>query len=76
MATLNTCAFRPERPYRLVLGGDESVLKVYDGPPYKFSKSEKHHSGFINQMKYNSKGTYLVTVGADKKIVLYEGNKH
>lgn len=74
-AALNTCAFRPEKPFTLVLGGDEFVTKFYEGPPYKFIKSNKSHAGYINQLKYSPKGTYLVSVGADRKVVIYDGDK-
>jgi len=75
-ATLNCCSFRPERPYKLVLGGDEYTLKCYDGPPYSFVKSDKSHTNFINQLKYSPKGTFILSGGADRKLVLYEGKSY
>ena len=75
-ATLNSCSFRPERPYKLVMGGDELELKCYEGPPYNFVKSDKSHSGFINHIRYSPKGTYIVSGGADRKLVLYDGKTY
>ena len=72
-STLNSCSFRPERPYKLAVGGDENQVKFYDGPPYNFVKSDKAHNGFINQIKYSPKGNHVVTGGADRKIVVYHG---
>lgn len=73
--TLNSCSFRPERPYKLALGGDELTLKFYEGPPYSFLKSDKPHTGFINQLKFSPKGTHLLSGGADRRLVIYDGVK-
>ncbi len=73
-AGLSCCSFRPERPYNLVLGGDEYMLKFFQGPPYKFNKSStKNHSNYINAVKYSPKGAFFISVSSDKKIVLYNG---
>lgn len=52
------------------------ALKFYDGPPFSFTKSDRSHKGFINQVKYSPKGTYILTGGADRKITLHEGLKY
>jgi WD40 repeat protein len=75
-STLNSCSFRPERPYKLVLGGDEMALKFFDGPPYSFKQSDQTHKGFINQVKYSPKGAYILTGGADRKLTLHDGLKY
>ena len=46
---------------------------MYEGPPYKFSCSKKSHTSFINQLKYSPDGKKIVSVGSDRKIVLYDG---
>ncbi|CAK93071.1 unnamed protein product (macronuclear) [Paramecium tetraurelia] len=71
--TLNACAMRPQRPFRLALGGDEGSVCWFEGPPFKFKKSMKQHNNSILQIKYNQSGDHFVSVGADKKIYLYEG---
>lgn len=73
---MNSCSFRPVRPFKLVLGGDEMALKFYDGPPFSFTKSDRSHKGFINQIKYSPKGTFILTGGADRKITLHDGLKY
>jgi WD40 repeat protein len=73
-ANLTTCSFRPEKPYKLMVGGEEFQVKAYDGPPYKFTCSQKSHSNFINQLKYSPDGETIVSVGSDRKIVLYNGH--
>lgn len=72
-SNLTTVAFRPERPYNLCVAGDEYTLKFYEGPPYKFCSSNKSHTSFVNQIKYNPEGSILASVSSDRKIVLYDG---
>lgn len=75
LSQLNSCSFRPERPYKLVVGGDEMALKFFEGPPYSFKTAHQSHKGFINQVKYSPKGTYILAGGADRKLTLHDGNK-
>lgn len=57
------------------MGGDEHILKFYQGPPYKFVKSSpKLHSNFINAIKYSPSGAYFISVSSDKKMVLFDGS--
>ena len=70
---LNACSFRPERPFKLAVGGDGQELKFYDGPPYSYLKSDQAHKGYINQLQYSQKGSWLASVGADKRIVIFDG---
>lgn len=51
------------------------TIKFFDGPPYNFTKSDRCHNGFINKLKFSPKGTWLVSGGADRKLVLYDGSK-
>jgi WD40 repeat protein len=58
-----------------VAGGDEYILKFYQGPPYKFVKSSaKLHSNYINSVKYSPKGSYFISVSSDKKIAFFDGS--
>lgn len=72
-ATLTTACFRPQRPYKLVVGGDEKAVKYFDGPPYKYAGSKTSHTNFINQVKYSPDGNLFVSVSSDRKIVVYDG---
>ena len=37
---VNSCAFKPTRPFRVVTGSEDNTAAVYEGPPFKF-KSKK-----------------------------------
>jgi WD40 repeat protein len=70
---LISCSFRPEKPYKLAVGGEEFAVKFYEGPPYKFCSSQKSHTNYINQLKYSPDGKKLISVSSDRKIVMYDG---
>ena len=50
------------------------MIKLFEGPPYKFVGSRSTHTNFVNQIKHCPDGTKFVSVGSDRKIVLYDGN--
>lgn len=72
-AELTAVSFRPERPFKLCVAGNEHTIKYYDGPPYKFAGSKKTHTNFVNELKYCPDGSLIVSVSSDRKIVLYDG---
>ena len=38
---LNSVDFRPIKPYKLAAGGEETIVTFYEGPPFKYKKSNK-----------------------------------
>jgi hypothetical protein len=36
-----SCDFRPARPFRLALGGEDNSVAFFEGPPFKFARSSK-----------------------------------
>ncbi|KAJ2487575.1 WD40 repeat-like protein [Coemansia sp. RSA 2320] len=70
---INACTMRQQRPFRAVTCSDDSTCVFYHGAPYKFQSILKDHSGFVYDTKYSPNGDYFVTVGADKKVFLYDG---
>jgi len=71
--TLNSVAFRPARPFRVMTGGEDFMVNYFEGPPFKFKAQAKEHSNFVNCVRYSPDASYCVSVGSDKKIVFYEG---
>lgn len=75
-ATINTVDIRQVRPFRAVTGGDDSNIVFYQGPPFKFTASEKTtHSNFIKGVKFSPDGKYIVSVGVDRIIGVYDGKE-
>ncbi|XP_021727298.1 actin-interacting protein 1-1-like [Chenopodium quinoa] len=68
-----SCAFKPSRPYRIVTCGEDFLVNFYEGPPFKFKHSQREHSNFVNCVRFSSDGSKFITVGSDKKGIIYEG---
>jgi WD40 repeat protein len=70
-----TCVdVRKQRPLRAATGSDDMSLVFYHGAPFKFATSVRgKHDRFIYGTQFSPDGAALVTVGADRKIWLYDG---
>lgn len=56
------------------MSGSEDMKTVfYAGPPFKRDSDTTSHSNYVNCVRYSPDGEMIVSVGSDKKIVLYEG---
>lgn len=67
-----SCAFKPTRPYRIVTCGEDFLVNFYEGPPFKFKQSLREHTNFVNCIRFSPDGSKFITVGSDKKGVVYE----
>ncbi|ODV94094.1 hypothetical protein PACTADRAFT_76732 [Pachysolen tannophilus NRRL Y-2460] len=71
---INAVAIKPNRPYRAATVSDDGGLVFLAGPPFKFQASVRgHHNNFVRDVKYSPDGKYIVSVGFDRKIVVYDG---
>ncbi|KAI1389839.1 WD40 repeat-like protein [Hypoxylon trugodes] len=71
---INSVAVRPLRPLRAATVSDDLAMCFLHGAPFKFnSKSTGLHKGFVLGTAFSPDGNTLVTVGADKRIQLYDG---
>ncbi|CCE86203.1 Piso0_005860 [Millerozyma farinosa CBS 7064] len=65
---------KPQRPYRAATVGEGKALVFYTGPPFKFDKSTRgHHSNIIRDVKFSPDGKWIVSVGSDRVVCLYDG---
>ena len=64
---------RQQRPLRAATGSDDTSLVFYHGAPFKFNTSLRKHQRYIYGVAFSPDGGTLVSVGADKKIWLYDG---
>ncbi|CAG9999492.1 unnamed protein product [Clonostachys byssicola] len=71
--SVNAVAMKSQRPFRATTVGDDGNVVFYHGAPYKFNEKTTLHTGFVLGAAYSPDGTAFVTVGADKKIQLYDG---
>ena len=70
---INCVSIRQQRPLRAATGGDDSSLVFYHGAPFKFNTSLKRHQRYIYGLGFSPDASSLVSVGADRKIFLYDG---
>jgi WD40 repeat protein len=71
--TVNAVAMKPQRPFRAATVGDDGNVVFYHGAPYKFNEKTTLHKNFVLGTAYAPDGSAFVTVGADKRIQLYDG---
>ncbi|GAB0145293.1 hypothetical protein EsHS_00005729, partial [Epichloe bromicola] len=71
--SVNAVAMKPQRPFRAATVGDDGNMVFYHGAPYKFNEKSALHKGFVLGASYSPDGAFLATVGADKRIQLYDG---
>ena len=71
---INSVSIRQQRPLRAATGSDDTSVVFYHGAPFKFNTSLRNqHERFVFGTAFNPDGSLLVSVGADKKIWLYDG---
>ena len=70
---INSVGVRQQRPFRAATGSDDTSLAFFHGAPYKFNTSLRKHQRYIYGVAFSPDGTHLVSVGADRKIWLYDG---
>ncbi|CAN8105774.1 unnamed protein product [Discula destructiva] len=71
---VNAVALRQQRPLRAATVSDDGSMCFLHGAPFKFaSKANDVHKGFVYATAFAPDGSLLVTVGADRKIQLYDG---
>lgn len=71
---VNAVAIRQQRPLRAATVSDDSTMCFLHGAPFKFAnKATGLHKGFVMGTAFSPDGSALVTVGADKRIQLYDG---
>lgn len=72
---VNSISFRPQRPFRIATAGEDMMVAFHQGPPFKFVRSHKNHSNFVNAVRYSPDGAWFVSVGSDSQVILYEGKE-
>ncbi|KAK7678338.1 hypothetical protein QCA50_018686 [Cerrena zonata] len=72
---INAVSIRHQRPFRAATGGDDTTIVFHQGAPYKYVKTLKTHTKFVQDIKYAPSGNHFVSVGSDAKIFLYDGKE-
>jgi WD40 repeat protein len=70
---ITTCDMKQTRPYRVATGGEDFANSWFEGPPFKWKKSMKEHTRFVNCVRFTPDGNLWASAGQDKKVFLFEG---
>ncbi|XP_056633102.1 actin-interacting protein 1 [Diorhabda sublineata] len=70
---INSCDFRPSRPFRLITGSEDNTVAVFEGPPFKFKMTKQEHTRFVQAVRYSPSGNLFASAGFDGKVYLYDG---
>ena len=71
---INSVSIRQQRPLRAATGSDDTNIVFFHGAPFKFNTSlREQHDRSIYGLAFSPDGSLLVSVGADRKIWLYDG---
>ncbi|KAJ1394223.1 WD40/YVTN repeat-like-containing domain superfamily [Sesbania bispinosa] len=68
-----SCSYKPTRPFRIVTCGEDFLVNFYEGPPFRFKQSHRDHSNFVNCVRYSPDGSKFLSVGSDKKGIIFDG---
>jgi len=72
--SINSCDFRPARPFRIVTGCEDNTIGVFEGPPFKFKMTKQEHTRFVQAVRYSPNGSHFASAGFDGKVFLYDGS--
>ncbi|KAJ7170250.1 WD40 repeat-like protein [Mycena crocata] len=70
---INAVAIRHQRPFRAATAGDDGLIVFHQGAPYKYDKTIRTHTKFVQDVRYASSGDHFASVGSDSKIFVYDG---
>ncbi|XP_012137909.1 actin-interacting protein 1 flr isoform X1 [Megachile rotundata] len=70
---INSCDFRPARPFRLITGSEDNTIAVFEGPPFKFKMTKQEHTRFVQAVRYSPSGNLFASAGFDGKVFIYDG---
>lgn len=71
---INSVSIRQQRPLRAAAAGDDRNMVFYHGTPFKFNTGIKDkHTNYIYGVGFSPDGSTLASVGADRRIWLYDG---
>ncbi|KAF8785130.1 Actin-interacting protein 1 like protein [Argiope bruennichi] len=64
---INSCDFRPKRPFRIVTASEDNSVGVYEGPPFKSKTYLSDHLFCSISLKFSPNGDLFASGGFDGK---------
>ncbi|PIL23440.1 hypothetical protein GSI_14751 [Ganoderma sinense ZZ0214-1] len=71
--TVNAVSIRQQRPFRAATAGDDASIVFHQGVPFKYDKTIKTHTKFVQDVRFAPSGDHFASVGSDYKIFIYDG---
>ncbi|CAN7990105.1 unnamed protein product [Ixodes hexagonus] len=73
---INSCDFRPTRPFRIITGSEDNTVGIYEGPPFKYKLTISDHTRFVQSVRYSPNGELFASGGFDGKMFLYNASTY
>lgn len=73
---INSCDFKPSRPFKIVTGSEDTFVSIYEGPPFKFKSQLQDHNRFVQAIRFSPSGEQFASAGFDGKLFVYNSNDY
>lgn len=73
---INSCDFKPSRPFKIVTGSEDTFVGIYEGPPFKFKSQLQDHNRFVQAIRFSPNGDQFASAGFDGKLFIYNSNDY
>lgn len=70
---INAVSIRYQRPFRAATASDDNSIVFHQGVPFKYDKTIRTHTKFVQDVQFGPSGDHFASVGSDSKIFLYDG---
>ncbi|KAL1949187.1 hypothetical protein VTO73DRAFT_10993 [Trametes versicolor] len=70
---INAVSIRAQRPFRAATAADDGSIVFHQGVPFKYDKTIKTHTKFVQDVRFSPSGDHFASVGSDFKIFVYDG---
>ncbi|MCL4128450.1 UNVERIFIED_CONTAM: hypothetical protein GTU68_035864 [Idotea baltica] len=70
---INTCDWKPTRPFRIVTGAEDNKIAFYEGPPFVFKCTKGEHTKYVQSVRYSPNGEQFASGGFDGKVCVFDG---
>ncbi|KAG9508404.1 Actin-interacting protein 1, partial [Fragariocoptes setiger] len=74
--TINSCDFKPSRPFKIITGSEDTTVGIYEGPPFKFKSQLQDHNRFVQAVRFSPDGETFASAGFDGKLFLYSSKDY
>lgn len=73
---INSCDFKPSRPFKIVTGSEDTFVGIYEGPPFKFKSQVQNHNRFVQAIRFSPTGNQFASAGFDGKLFVYNSEDY